>query len=215
MPLRAAPAQTMQQLPLEIAPPPEPSLENFIPGANTEALARVSALADGRLDERLVYLWGIPGSGRSHLLHAAARTAAGRLPLVIADDVGTLDAEAAQALFMAINTAREGRGAVLAAGDAPPAQLALRPDLASRLGWGLVYQLQPLSDEHKAAWLSAEAARRGLQLGEGVIEYLLTRLPRDLPSLAALVALLDRYSLARKRQITLPLVREFLQANAR
>ena len=48
-----------------------------------------------------------------------------------------------------------------------------------------------------------------------MIEYLLTRLPRDLPSLAAVVALLDRYSLARKRQITLPLVREFLQANAR
>ena len=46
----------MQQLPLEIAPPPEPTLENFIPGANAEALARVSTLADGALDERLVYL---------------------------------------------------------------------------------------------------------------------------------------------------------------
>lgn len=215
MPLRATPAHTMQQLPLEIAPPPEPSLENFIPGANTEALARVSALADGVLDERLVYLWGIPGSGRSHLLRAAAGAAAGRRPLLIADDVGSLGAEAEQALFLAINAVREGRGAVLAAGDAPPAQLALRPDLASRLGWGLVYQLHPLSDEHKANWLRAEAARRGLRLGEGVIEYLLTRLPRDLPSLAALVSLLDRYALARKRQVTLPLVREFLQAKAR
>lgn len=215
MPLRATPAPTMQQLPLEIAPPPEPTLENFIPGANAEALARVSALADGDLDERLVYLWGIPGSGRSHLLRAAARAAGGRLPLVIADDVGTLDSEAEQALFVEINMTREGRGAVLAAGDAPPAQLALRSDLASRLGWGLVYQLHPLSDEHKTIWLSAEAARRGLHLGEGVIEYLLTRMPRDLPSLAALVALLDRYSLARKRQVTLPLVREFLQAKSR
>jgi len=205
----------MQQLPLEIAPPPEPTLENFIPGANAEALTRVSALANGAVDERLVYLWGIPGSGRSHLLHAAARAAAGRLPLVIADDVETLDPAAAQALFMEINMAREGRCAVLAAGDAPPAQLVLRPDLASRLGWGLVYQLHPLSDDHKAAWLSAEATRRGLQLGDGVIDYLLTRMPRDLPSLAALVALLDRYSLARKRQVTLPLVREFLQANGR
>jgi DnaA family protein len=100
---------------------------------------------------------------------------------------------------------------VLAAGDAPPAQLALRPDLASRLGWGLVYQLHALTDAHKAAWLRAEAGQRGLQLGDDVVDYLLTRMPRDLPSLAALLARLDRYALSRKRPVTLPLVREFLQ----
>ncbi|MCG6951873.1 MAG: DnaA regulatory inactivator Hda [Betaproteobacteria bacterium] len=199
----------MQQLPLEISRPPEPTLDNFIPGANAEALARVRALAAGVLDETIVYLWGRAGTGRSHLLQAAARAAAGRL--VCADDVSALDASGQQALFNAINAARAGDPPVLAAGDAPPAQLALRADLASRLGWGLVYQLQPLTDAHKAEWLSAEARRRGLPLGDGVIDYLLTRLPRDLPSLATLLERLDRYALARKRPITLPLVREFLQ----
>jgi DnaA family protein len=203
----------MQQLPLEISRPPEPTLDNFIPGANAEAHARVRALAEGVLGESVVYLWGGAGTGRSHLLRAAAR--AGGARLVCADDVGRLDAAGQQALFNAINAAREGGGAVLAAGDAPPAQLALRPDLASRLGWGLVYQLHPLTDAHKAAWLRVEAAQRGLQLGDDVIDYLLTRLPRDLPSLAALLAQLDRYALARKRQITLPLVREFLQSQSR
>jgi DnaA-homolog protein len=203
----------MQQLPLEISRPPEPTLDNFIQGANAEAHARVRALAEGVLGESVVYLWGAAGTGRSHLLRAAAR--AGGARLVCADDVDGLNAAGQQALFNAINTAREGGAAVLAAGGAPPAQLALRPDLASRLGWGLVYQLHPLTDAHKAAWLRGEAAQRGLQLGDDVVDYLLTRLPRDLPSLAALLAQLDRYALARKRQITLPLVREFLQSQSR
>jgi len=208
----------MQQLPLEIARPPEPTLDNFIPGANAEAQARVRALVEGVLDECIVYLWGGPGTGRSHLLQAAARAAGAQRPpigLVTADDVERLDAAGQQALFNAINAAREGTGAVLAAGSAPPAQLDLRADLASRLGWGLVYQLQPLTDAHKATWLRAEAARRGLPLDDGVIDYLLTRLPRDLPSLATLLSRLDRFALARKRAITLPLVREFLQTPPR
>jgi len=205
----------MQQLPLEISRPPEPTLENFVAGANAEAHARVRALAEGVLGESVVYLWGEVGSGRSHLLQAAARAAGGPRVLVTADDVGRLESDGQQALFNAINAARDGGAAVLAAGDAPPAQLALRSDLASRLGWGLVYQLHPLTDAHKATWLRAEAAQRGLQLGDGVVEYLLTRLPRDLPSLAALLSLLDRYALARKRQVTLPLLREFLQTQPR
>jgi DnaA family protein len=204
----------MQQLPLEITRPPEPTLDSFIPGANAEALARVRALVDGGLGECVVYLWGASGSGRSHLLQAAARGARARVPsqeLVTADDVERLDPTGQQALFNAINAARDGGAAVLAAGNAPPAQLALRADLASRLGWGLVYQLQPLTDAHKVAWLRADAAQRGLSLDDGVIDYLLTRLPRDLPSLATLLSRLDHYALARKRAITLPLVREFLQ----
>lgn len=199
----------MQQLPLEISRPPEPTLDNYIPGANGEAHAAVRALSEGRLGEAIVYLWGRAGTGRSHLLQAAARAAAGGL--VCADDVDALDAAGQQALFNAINAARAGGAPVLAAGDAPPAQLVLRADLASRLGWGLVYQLHPLTDAHKAEWLRDEAARRGLPLGDGVIDYLLTRLPRDLPSLATLLQRLDHYALARKRPVTLPLVREFLQ----
>src|SRR5438105_2547172 len=124
----------MRQLPLPISAAAQPGLDNYIAGANAEALERVRALASGELKEAIVYLWGEPGSGRTHLLRAAA----GANPaLVIADDVDTLEAAAQQALFLAINAAREGGPAVLAAGNAPPARLALREDLRTRLGWGL------------------------------------------------------------------------------
>jgi DnaA-homolog protein len=195
----------MQQLPLEISPPAPPSFDNFLPGGNAEALAGIRALAEGRLAEAIVYVWGESGSGKSHLLNAAARANPG---LVVADDVERLDAGAQQALFNAINAAREGGAPVLAAGSAPPAQLALREDLRSRLGWGLVYQTKLLADADKAAHLRAEAARRGLQLGEEVVGYLLTRLPRDLSSLNYILDALDRHSLAKQRPLTLPLVRE-------
>ena len=198
------------QLVLDLATPVEPNFDNFIAGPNAEAVAAVRSFAAG--GEAVMYLWGEPGSGRTHLLKAAARS---NPALLIADDVETLDENAQQRLFAAINAAREGAAPVLAAGRLPPAQLALREDLRTRLAWGLVYQLKPLSDAEKALHLRAEAARRGLRLPEEVVGYLLTRLPRDLPSLNGVLDALDRYSLSAKRPVTLPLVREALERKIR
>lgn len=197
----------MRQLPLSLSFAVAPHFENFVVGANAEALARVRALAEGTLAERIVYLWGAPGSGRTHLLSAAA---AANRELVVADDVDQFDAEAQRALFVAINAAREGGPGVLAAGPCPPAGLGLREDLRSRLGWGLVYELSAPPDAEKASHLKALAAARGLGLGDEVIGYLLARLPRDLASLAHVIEVLDRYSLERQRPLTVPLVREAL-----
>jgi DnaA-homolog protein len=200
----------MRQLPLPISAAATPSLDNYVAGANAEALEGVRSLALGRLMEAIVYLWGTPGSGRTHLLRAAA----GANPaLVIADDVEALGEAAQQALFIAINAARDGGPAVLAAGNAPPAQLRLREDLRTRLGWGLVYQLKPLSDAEKALHLRSEALRRGLTLSEEVVRYLLNHLPRDLASLHAVLDRLDHHSLARQRAVTLALVRDALSKN--
>ncbi|HEY9532040.1 MAG TPA: DnaA/Hda family protein, partial [Burkholderiales bacterium] len=130
--------------------------------------------------------------------------------LVVADDVERLDAPDQQALFLAINAARDGQAPVLAAGVAAPAGLALREDLRTRLGWGLVYQLKPLTDLEKAMHLRAEAGRRGLKLTDEVVWYLLHHLPRDLASLNGVLEVLDRHSLAEQRPVTLPLIREAL-----
>jgi DnaA-homolog protein len=200
------------QLVLDLAPAVEPDFDNYVAGQNAEAVARVRALAEGGLREAVVYLWGEPASGRTHLLRAARRVNSG---LVVADDVETLNEAAQLRLFAAINAARDGAAPVLATGARPPAQLALREDLRTRLAWGLVYQLKPLGDAEKALHLRAEAARRGLRLPDEVVGYLLTRLPRDLPSLNAVLDALDRYSLAAKRPVTLPLLREALERKTR
>ena len=196
----------MRQLALGISPPPEPSLDNFVPGQNAELLTRLRELKAGRLAESIVYLWGERGSGRSHLLRACARQG-----IAIADDVDALDEAQQLELFGGINEARDAGTAVLAAGGAPPGQLALREDLKSRLAWGLVYQVKPLSDADRALFLAAEAGRRGMRLEDDVVWYLLAHVRRDLNSLGAILDLLDRTSLEQKRHLTLPLVREVLK----
>jgi DnaA family protein len=213
-----------RQLSLSLSPPPEPTLENFVAGSNVELLVRLRSAAAGAPDEPVIFLWGESGSGRTHLLRAVAAAAgdgvylaaeadyaaAQAKRLISADDVERLDPTRQIALFGLLNRAREARGVVIAAGPVPPAGLALREDLKTRLGWGLVYRVQPLTDEDKARQLRAEAERRGLRLPDEVVSYLLARVPRDLHSLMGVLDRLDRHSLARQRQVSVPLVREIL-----
>jgi DnaA-homolog protein len=220
----------MKQLALTLAPPPAPALDNFFPGRNIELLALLGNLVAGHNVERSIYLWGEVGSGRSHLLRATASAlkAAGLVCLqvfrgdpvpepsaalraVVVDDVETLDARNQRAFFNLYNQLRERAGIVLAAGDAPPARLQLRPELVTRLGWGLVYQVQVLTDDEKALALKRHAASRSFDLPDGVIDYLLRHLSRDLPSLMSMLDALDRHSLEAKRPITLPLLKELLR----
>lgn len=196
----------MRQLALGISPPPEPSLDNFVAGQNAELLARLRELKAGRLAENIVYIWGETGSGRSHLLRASARRG-----LDVADDVEDLDDSGQIDLFNRINAAREAGTAVLAAGSAPPAKLRLREDLRSRLAWGLVYHVKPLTDAERAQFLASEADRRGMRLGDEVAAYLLVRVRRDLASLGSILDALDRASLEQKRHLTLPLARDVLK----
>jgi DnaA family protein len=217
----------MKQLVLELAAAPEPTLDNFVVGANAEVVAALRGLLHGGQAERFLYLWGGSGSGRSHLLQAMLRafredgrtvhlfggSADGIRPddACIADDVQHLDGPAQVALFNVCNTLREGDGVLLAAGDLPPARLSLRPDLLTRLAWGLVYEVHALSETDRRAALRDYAAARGFTLPPEVADYLLARAPRDLSSLRALVDTLDRLSLQQKRAITVPLARELLQ----
>lgn len=222
----------MKQLALELASPPAPTLDNFVVGENAEVLAAVRALARGGAGERFVYLWGGSGSGRTHLLRAVLREwrNAGRtanlytheaLPAAAAiaatdaiavDDVQQLPPPAQIELFNIYNTLKESSGLLLVAGDVPPARLALRPDLLTRLAWGLVYEVRALSEDDRRAAVQSYARARGFKLPGEVADYLLSRAPRDLSSLRALVDTLDRLSLEQKRAITVPLARELLQA---
>ena len=220
----------MKQLVLDIARPPAPTLDNFVPGRNEELVAALYATAHGASSEQFIYLWGAPGSGRSHLLRAAvaAARAAGKPATFFesgarefdapddafcaVDDVHLLDAQAQIALFNLHNRIKAGNGTLLASGNAAPPQLALRADLMTRLGAGLVFRVHGLNEEEKVAALRRHAQARGFELSSEVVAYLLRHVQRDLPSLLALLDALDRYSLASRRAITLPLLRELLNA---
>lgn len=65
----------MRQLILDIRPDAPPTFGNYLPGSNLEAYAALRAAADGRAAEAVIYLWGPPGAGKTHLLRAAAESA--------------------------------------------------------------------------------------------------------------------------------------------
>jgi DnaA-homolog protein len=225
-----------RQLTLDLGTPPPATFDNFHIGMNTELVTRLrgleAALAAGPVADRSFYLWGPPGSGRSHLLQALAHDAHGRAryltpaapldafefdpryALYAVDDCDRLSDSQQIALFNLFNAVRAQPGAALvAAGPAAPLQLEVREDLRTRLGWGLVFQLAPLADEDKIGVLRQAARERGLVLANDVPAYLLNHFRRDMPSLMALLDALDRFSLERQRAVTLPLLRVMLESH--
>jgi DnaA family protein len=225
-----------EQLVLDLAQPEPPTFANFVAGGNGEGLAALRALAVGTSHETGLLLWGAAGAGKSHLLAGCAAAALAnarpvvqcaspqQLPatddlargtLVVVDAVDTADAHAQGRLFTLINRLAAVHGQWLAAAALPPARLALREDLRTRLALGLVLEIVPLADADKPQALAAYARERGFDLADDVIGYLLAHGRRDMRSLVAALAALDQRSLAAKRGVTVPLLREWLQGELR
>ncbi len=228
-----------QQLHLPIELRLEPTLGGYLPGGNAEALAALEATAAGR-GEPFLFLFGLPGTGKSHLLQGTCLAAAcqgrqahycplglpglapgvlddleERLDLVAVDDLDRIAGQGdwERALFDLFNRLRErGRALVTAATAAPDALGIELPDLCSRLQWGPRYRLVPLDEPGCESLLLESARGRGLILPPEVVRYIMTRYPRDPASLLDLVGRVDALSLREQRQPTIPLVRRAMQA---
>lgn len=139
--------------------------------------------------------------------------------LALMDDCDQLDEQMQHLAFnLFIEWATGGQGpevssgpvSIIAAGPTPPVDLPIRDDLRTRLGWGQIFALTPLSEEGARAALHAEASRRGMALADGVVSYLLSRYSRDLSFLMNVLDRLDHYALAEHRTVTVPLLKQML-----
>lgn len=211
----------MRQLLLDFTQAPAPTFENFVPGRNVEPLAAVRAAVSG-IPERVLYLWGETGAGKTHLLRAFAASREGAFfvrgedyagtesgGVLVLDDAERLGEERQVALFNAFN--ERAFELIVVSAHAAPKDVALRRDLATRLATGLTYRLLPLTDDEKREALAAHARARGFALSEEVASYLLTHARRDMPSLIQALDALDRHSLETGRPITVPLLKAALQ----
>ena len=224
-----------EQLPLAFKPGQDQRFIDFI--GQDAARSAVEQLSDGRASDDIV-LVGAAGSGKTHLLRAAAghALATGRsaayLPLarlgpmlptvlpdfeghdlVCLDDVQALagQAEAETALFHFFNRARAEGCRLLFSAEAMPAAIGLGlPDLVSRLEQGLRLGLEVLDEPGKRRVILRRAANRGLQVDEAVLDYLFTRISRDLHTLSGVLDRLDQASLAAQRRLTIPFIKSVL-----
>ena len=222
----------MKQIALDIGLSRGPTLSSFCAGPNEAALAHLKLWTGSPTRSPVpTYLWGASGSGKTHLLKAVGQALrdqgasvgwmdAGmaeppafdeRWAVILLDDTHLYTAVQQHAAFNWFVNAQTLQRGVLAAGEVPPADLKLREDLRTRLGWGHVFQLQVLSEPERRAVLRQTADARGVFLGDEVMDYMLNRFSRDLGSLMQLLDHLDHYALQTQRAITIPLIRSMLE----
>ena len=229
--------RVVPQLPLQLR---TDSPQGFAQWLGDGAVAsRLHAWATGGGSEAL-FLQGAPGSGKTHLAMAccAAAGSAGRraaylalgsvhgrvaaategihaADLVVVDSIdamaGTRIDE--EALFDLHNRLHDAGKPVLYLARSGPAGLPLAlPDLRSRLAQCTLLALPAPDDALRAAVLRQRAQARGLVLEDAAIEWLLSRTGRELGALVALLDRLDRASLAAQRRVTVPFLRQVLDA---
>jgi DnaA-homolog protein len=224
----------VKQLALGVRLRADARFESFWPGFNSEIVAALKASGSAPL-----WLWGVHGSGKTHLLQAvcaAAGAAAAYFPLdrslalppealtgfehtqvLCIDDADAVAADPAweRALFRLFNDAAELRTRLIFAAAAPPRQPDwILEDWRSRAAACIVYQLRELDDAGRIEALRLRATQRGLNLPHETAEYLLKRLPRDLPSLFDILDQLDEASLVAQRRLTIPFIRDALEKHA-
>ncbi len=229
------------QLPLDVGLRDGFSFASFVPGANQVLLDGLLTQARGQ-GELQIYVYGEAASGKTHLAQAMGHQAglAGAsaacldaelllavgtealegldtLDVVCVDDIHRLCGEQIWevALYNLINATRASGTRLLLTGRHGPRHLhCLLADVRSRILWGPVFQLHELSEQDKRGLLRERASRRGLELAEDACDYLLRHCQRDLASLIDLLNQLDHASLAAKRRLTVPFIREVLATSS-
>lgn len=227
-----------KQLALTIRLNDEATLLDFNWGSNKLLQQQLNRMLHYN-EDRLLYLWGPSGSGKSHLLQACCQNAnptqsAIYLPLdclkewgpqtiegveeqtlICIDDIDIIakDPVWEEALFHLYNKIKDMEKSILIiSGNQSPTTLAIQlADLLTRLSWGLVIQLMELSDEDKIKTLKLRALKRGFDLPESVCQFLLNRCSRNMHDLHNILNRLDDASLAAQRKITIPFVKDILK----
>lgn len=233
---------TINQLTLGVGLKDDATFINYFPGNNIQLVEELKKTIIGQ-GEPFIYLYGLSGQGCTHLLQACCHEAhQQRLPfvylplsrlsdftpdifdglealkLICMDDIHRLAGKPIweEAFFYAYNRIRAAGSALIVTANSLPQLLNfVLPDLASRLTWGMIFQLQDLSDAEKLQVLMMRAECRGMTLPEEVAKFILTHCPRHLSTLFAALDTLDKVSLAAQRKLTIPFVKSVLQIQSR
>lgn len=209
------------------------SFDEFVVGGNSQLLQHLRHLPPQSDHFELIYIWGATTVGKSHLAQACCQVIGRQgiylpcdlllnadvsllqglenMDLICLDNVQLCMGHSAweEALFHLYNRCQQQNTLLVVTSDVPPAELkTVLPDLKSRLSHGLIYQLHSLNDEEKLEALQAKAKLRGITLGDEVGRFILSRGPREMGKLMAILDQLDQATLIQKRKLTIPFVKE-------
>jgi DnaA-homolog protein len=227
-----------EQLPVKFEFRANQTFDDFYPGCNQEIIVQLKKTVAG-IDEQFIFLWGDAGHGKSHLLQACCHEAFKRdisafyldlsnsvsiepelfagledLELVCFDNIDTLAGRAdwELAFFNFFNQHRDRNHRLILSASCVPNAIAFSlPDLQTRINWGLSLKIQPLEDDDKIAALTHKAQQMGFEVTPQVARFLLTHYDRNLSSLWLMLDKLDGASLAAKRKLTIPFLKQILE----
>lgn len=225
------------QLILDIQLRSDWQFDNFILGENTQLLEHLKSIEESYA---FYFVWGINGSGKTHLLNALCHDFQFRFPyvslvylplggeinfppscleglencqMVCIDNIDAVlgDKEWEHALFHFLNRMKDSERVTVLSASQHLSQLKIDlPDLKSRIGAALNFELKPLKNDQAMLALKQKAVERGIKLDEEVLSYIEKRGPRNMNKLVEFLNILDAESLKEKRVITVPFLKKLV-----
>ena len=223
----------MRQIPLDVSLSEYMTFETFYLGPNKSV---VDSLRDEK--NQLIWLAGLEGFGKTHLLHAFLNSHEHQdkkvlyLPmsesqdftpdildnlaqydLVAIDDIENIigDMTWEEQLLKFYEDSYSTRNKILiTANDTPKGLNFLLPDLSSRFNLALIERLRPMNEDEMIKAILIHSKARGFDLPEDSAKYLINRVPRDVSVLIDMIKLLDYESLSMQRKLTIPFIKTVL-----
>jgi len=180
-----------------------------------------------------LYVWGKPGTGRSHLLQAVCHYKKNSIYLtslkqhqseilkglesvdvICIDDIQEIleDSVWEEALFHLMNAVVDSGKQIILAGNKPASQLKVKlADLHSRLIAATAVETDNLSDSQKLVVLTNRAEAQGYRLSPEVGSFILSRSHRDMRKLMEILGSLEKETLSQGKIVTIPFVKQILK----
>lgn len=224
------------QIPIKFEFQANQSFSTFYVGNNAEIINHLQQISNNR--EQQIFLWGEKGSGKTHLLQAICQNASNLnkaalyflldanaqpdvsffedleyLDIACFDNIEQIAGNIAweKAFFNFYNSYRDSNKKLVLSASCPPKYLAMQiPDLKTRMSWGLTLKLKSLTAEQQIKALIFKANDLGFEIPVNVGLFLLTHYSSDLPSIWSLLDKIEYTSLATKRKITIPFLKQIM-----
>lgn len=225
-----------EQLPLQFELQSNQNFSTFYPGNNVEIISHLQRITSS--NEQQIFLWGEPGTGKTHCLQASCQEATKlnrtsfylsldpqsipdpsilegleTFDLVCFDNIEHICNNKAweQSFFNFFNLHRDNNKQLILSASCPPHFLDIQlPDLKTRMSWGLTLKLNSLTDDQQLQALIYKAAALGFDIPNNVGRFIITHYARDHASTWAILDKVEQATLIAKRKISIPFLKQIM-----